>query len=361
MDVSELKELDQAKILYKGDWYVSVSKEFLFNTNISKDARFLFMILKSFTNPTNPVAFPGTKYLQNIMGIKTHTTLGSYMDELVKFGFVRKEQIKEKGKFARNIYELSEKPQFQPNSPLSDFSMSENSDSEKLDTNNNNINNNNNIEEDEKEEQSSLLDSEYIEITSIEDDKLKDIKKIVEKWNIIAIANNLEQVYKIQTADIPKIREFSNKYDIEQLREELPESKYLRGLGKGNKKSNALKFFDLINDNKVEFITKLFEGFYRDINHKASCLFEHSPYYTDFDKFEADMQKDPLFKEYQDADIKYYWEAVAKWSRKEGAKKRDWIAEAINFMRLDKDKNIFRSAEDRVEQSKTKLSREYED
>ena len=339
MDINELRDLDQSKILYKGDWQIFISKEFVFNTNLSKDARFLFVILKSFTNPTNPVAFPGTKYLQNIMGIKTYSTLGGYMDELVNFGFIRKTQIKEKGKFARNIYELHEKPEKQPNLPMTDFSISENledlpmlknSDTEKSTTNNNNNTNKDNIGE---TEQVSLLD-EYISTDDIEDDI---VLLLVRDWNIIAIANGLQTVEQVNKIRFEAIHRFNEIHTMDEVKEEVARSKYLRGLGKGNKRENALKFDDLFNPRKAEFQERIFTGYYRDDTIRGNHLFSESPYFKDFDKFEKALKKHPLFPDFQNADIKHYWKAVMLWSQKQGVKRTDWIAEALNFMQKDTD------------------------
>lgn len=60
------------------------------------------------------------------------------------------------------------------------------------------------------------------------------------------------------------------------------------------------------------------------------CLFENSRYY-DFERF-AECFTAPEFAE---ADIVYYYHAVADWSARFGKKMKDWIATARNFMRND--------------------------
>jgi len=67
------------------------------------------------------------------------------------------------------------------------------------------------------------------------------------------------------------------------------------------------------------------------------CLFADSKFY-DYDKFAEQFKGD----EYRWIDIAYYYGKVADWSSSKGAKKKDWIATARNFMRVDKEKNILK-------------------
>ena len=60
------------------------------------------------------------------------------------------------------------------------------------------------------------------------------------------------------------------------------------------------------------------------------CLFADSRF-EDFDTFAAEFTG----PEFADVDIVYYYHAVADWSASKGAKKRDWIATARNFIRAD--------------------------
>ena len=63
------------------------------------------------------------------------------------------------------------------------------------------------------------------------------------------------------------------------------------------------------------------------------CLFENSRY-NDIELFKASFEG----PEFADVDLDYYFHSVADWSSSKGAKKRDWIATARNFMRGDMEK-----------------------
>jgi len=99
------------KILYKGVWHYSIRKEFVFNANLSRCARFLYIVLLSFTNKDKKEAFPSRDYLKKIMGC-SERTLSRYISELYKSGYInmRKERSKE-GSYKHNVYELFDYPQ----------------------------------------------------------------------------------------------------------------------------------------------------------------------------------------------------------------------------------------------------------
>jgi len=60
------------------------------------------------------------------------------------------------------------------------------------------------------------------------------------------------------------------------------------------------------------------------------CIFENSKY-ADYKLFAAEFNS----PEFNGVDIVYYYHVVSDWSASKGAKKRDWIATARNFMRKD--------------------------
>lgn len=60
------------------------------------------------------------------------------------------------------------------------------------------------------------------------------------------------------------------------------------------------------------------------------CIFENSKY-ADYKLFAAEFNS----PEFDGVDIVYYYHVVSDWSASKGAKKRDWIATARNFMRKD--------------------------
>lgn len=73
---------------------------------------------------------------------------------------------------------------------------------------------------------------------------------------------------------------------------------------------------------------------------EALCLFENSRYST-FEEFSKCFETE----EFRDIDLVYYFHAVADWSASKGAKKRDWIATARNFIRGDMEKGKVRRKE----------------
>lgn len=65
----------------------------------------------------------------------------------------------------------------------------------------------------------------------------------------------------------------------------------------------------------------------------TKCLFENSRF-ADYTLFEAEFRG----PEFANVDIVYYYHAVADWSAQKGAKMKDWIATARNFIRGDIEK-----------------------
>lgn len=63
------------------------------------------------------------------------------------------------------------------------------------------------------------------------------------------------------------------------------------------------------------------------------CLFANSRF-ARFEDFEKCFDK----PEYKEIDIQYYYNSVADWSASKGRMQKDWIAQARNFMRGDKNK-----------------------
>lgn len=73
------------------------------------------------------------------------------------------------------------------------------------------------------------------------------------------------------------------------------------------------------------------------------CLFADSRY-SDYEAFAKCFDT----AEFRDIDLVYYFHAVADWSASKGAKKRDWIATARNFIRGDIDKGKVRRTQGEV-------------
>lgn len=75
------------------------------------------------------------------------------------------------------------------------------------------------------------------------------------------------------------------------------------------------------------------------------CLFENSRY-ADFGLFSGCFDS----PDFQGIDIAYYYHAVADWSASKGAKKRDWIATARNFIRADVERGKVKRCEESLPQ-----------
>lgn len=95
------------KLLYKGTWQVVISKEFLFNSDLSGSARLLFIVLKSFCNDIKKQPFPSKKYLSKITGY-SERKIFDCLKELEIKGFLKITNRRKDGKFDSNIYELNE-------------------------------------------------------------------------------------------------------------------------------------------------------------------------------------------------------------------------------------------------------------
>ncbi|MCZ6702479.1 MAG: helix-turn-helix domain-containing protein [Ignavibacteria bacterium] len=118
-------EMSKDKILYRGIWHYSISKEFVFNSNLSRDARFLHIVLKSFTNDKKKEAFPAREYLCATL-ICSDKSLTKYLKELENSKLVIKTRERsEGGKYEHNVYEIVD---YIPKPPNVKFTNGKNSD-----------------------------------------------------------------------------------------------------------------------------------------------------------------------------------------------------------------------------------------
>lgn len=103
-------QYEDSKLVYQGDWNTVISNNFIRNTKLSSQARFIYITLKSFTTPYNSVAFPSLPYLENLIGLSINTVI-KYLNELEKKGYMEKKQGRNKqGEFENNRYVLHETP-----------------------------------------------------------------------------------------------------------------------------------------------------------------------------------------------------------------------------------------------------------
>lgn len=82
-----------------------MDKDFVHDTALSKDARFLWILLASYCSPDSPQPYPSIKTLCRLMGV-TKDTLAKYTRELVERGCLMREQRNTNGEFRSNTYTL---------------------------------------------------------------------------------------------------------------------------------------------------------------------------------------------------------------------------------------------------------------
>lgn len=111
----------------------------------------------------------------------------------------------------------------------------------------------------------------------------------------------------------------------------IKKEKYKKEKSSENKFSVILDESEDINfeESKQTDITQTLRG----TAEPKRCLFANSRF-ARFEDFEKCFDK-PEFKE---IDILYYYNSVADWSASKGRMQKDWIAQARNFMRGDKNK-----------------------
>lgn len=98
----------QHMLVYNGRWNFSIYKSLVLDLKLSRDARFLWIALRSFVSENSPAPFPTVKTLCLIMGCGPHA-LGRYQKELVEQRYLIKQQrITEKGLFTSNLYFLND-------------------------------------------------------------------------------------------------------------------------------------------------------------------------------------------------------------------------------------------------------------
>lgn len=116
--------------------YGFIPKSVMTDKNLSIASKGVYAYFCSFTGKGEE-CFPSRKKICSDLGI-SNDSLGKYVKQLVENGYLKVEQVKEKGKFSHNVYTLPYRKL-----PCPKISVTENSVSEELDTNNNNNKNNN--------------------------------------------------------------------------------------------------------------------------------------------------------------------------------------------------------------------------
>ena len=106
-----VKNRNETLILrYQGEWVFSVEKSLIMFNIISAQARFLYIVLKSFVGPNSSCPFPSMKLLCEIMGMadkpKHEETTRKYLRELIDSGLISRHQLNSNGTFGRVEYVL---------------------------------------------------------------------------------------------------------------------------------------------------------------------------------------------------------------------------------------------------------------
>lgn len=157
------------KLIYETGFGI-ISKSLVCNPNLSSEAKSLFAYFAAYAG-NGDTAFPSVELILYHMNW-SKTKFYKYRNELEEKGYLKVEQIKEKGKFAHNIYRLIAVPiENTIKSPCpknSDtvkrdtvFSYTENKDTNINSINKNSINKNSSINKKEKQTSLDLIIKEY--------------------------------------------------------------------------------------------------------------------------------------------------------------------------------------------------------
>lgn len=87
-----------------------ISSEFVRDRRLTHQARFLFVVLRSFASPSSAEPFPSVEELGVICGWNK-ATVAKYLNELARTGHVQKSQPSLEGRFGLNHYLLDESPE----------------------------------------------------------------------------------------------------------------------------------------------------------------------------------------------------------------------------------------------------------
>lgn len=90
------------------DWEFKVNKSLITNKKLSRDARFLYIVIKSFQSPSQPEPFPSLEHLSDICQ-STTKSIQRWLNELESENLIIRKKVKAiGGKFASNHYVFTE-------------------------------------------------------------------------------------------------------------------------------------------------------------------------------------------------------------------------------------------------------------
>lgn len=154
----------------------------------------------------------------------------------------------------------------------------------------------------------------FVELTKLGRDKYIRFTGRCAEWNRKKVQNRTERPESDEKS--PKTDQISPKMDF------LPiNTKNITN----SINTNIAADGGLFPDERVEVVAT-----FNRTAEKAACLFVNSQF-ARYEDFAAQFTK----PEFANADILYYYHAVADWSAQKGKKMKDWIATARNFMRRD--------------------------
>ena len=95
-----------SRVIYEGDWSFPVRKEFILNPKISRDAKCLYLAIKSYCAPNQSTAFPSTVTLAKALK-GSRRSVGRWADELEKLGLLHRTQEQlPNGTFSHTLWKL---------------------------------------------------------------------------------------------------------------------------------------------------------------------------------------------------------------------------------------------------------------
>lgn len=184
--------------------YGFISRQIMRDKTLSRDSKAIYCYLHSFAG-TKMTAFPSWKTICEELGFKSKDTYYKYINELKEHGLIKIEQLKEDGKWAKNIYTLALNetqveefktfPKKQETEKLGNGKIGKR---KKQESNNNNSLNNNNIlnEEDEETPTVDQVDKDIVNAYK-ENINYKFMKKQEEFFTIIQKKYSKEFILKL--------------------------------------------------------------------------------------------------------------------------------------------------------------------
>ena len=95
-----------SRVIYEGDWSFPVRKEFILDPSLSRDAKCLYLAIKSYCAPNQSTAFPSTVTLAKALQ-GSRRSIGRWADELEQHGLLKRSQEKlENGTFTHTLWRL---------------------------------------------------------------------------------------------------------------------------------------------------------------------------------------------------------------------------------------------------------------